>query len=123
MWDRPGLGVGDRRGPARRTVPQPGAASGRLGNQIRRVRPARPRSPQPGARPVCPATSASTTTAAVRSRRTARVLEALFLLKMPGFVSGWGGGARAAALQFLEPQPLPQRLPRDSTFAITVKYP
>lgn len=44
------------------------------------------------------------------------------LRERPGFVSGRGGGAPAAALKFLEPQPRPQRLPRDSTFAITVKY-
>ena len=35
-----------------------------------------------------------------------------------------GGGAHGGrALKFLAPQPRPQRLPRDSTFAITVKYP
>ena len=35
-----------------------------------------------------------------------------------------GGGAHGGrALKFQAPQPRPQRLPRDSTFAITVKYP
>lgn len=69
-----------------------------------------------------PPTSAPAAPAALPPRRAARVRSASFLRKTPGFVSGGGGGARAAALKFLEPQPRPQRLPRDSTFAITVKY-
>lgn len=61
------------------------------------------------------------------ARRAACVSEASFLLKMSGFVWGWGGGAGAAALGRIKipgaPAAAATRLPRDSTFAITVKYP
>lgn len=66
-------------------------------------------------------------TAPILPRRAACVSEAWFLLKLSGFVCGWGGGARSAALGRIKipgaPATAATRLPRDSTFAITVKYP
>lgn len=85
-----------------------------------RPRPPQPLPPAPGPGPRGPHSP-------YPARRAACVSEASFLLKMSGFVWGWGGGAGAAALGRIKipgaPAAAATRLPRDSTFAITVKYP
>lgn len=51
-WPRP-AGAWGRKGPAPRTAPQPGAASGRDGRQVRRASPARPPPPASAKPRVC----------------------------------------------------------------------